>query len=69
MTIPSDAIIPYEDGVFVFIVTEDKVFRRNITIGETIADRIVITGGLNTGDQVVTKGTRLRDGMATVIQP
>lgn len=71
MTIPSDAIIPYADGVFVFIVTEDKVFRRNITIGETIADRIVITGGLNTGDHVVTKGNEgLRDGMAvTVIQP
>lgn len=71
ITIPSDAIIPYADGVYVFVVTEDQVFRRNIKIGTTVADRIVVTDGLTAGEQIVTKGNEgLRDGMTvTIVEP
>jgi multidrug efflux pump subunit AcrA (membrane-fusion protein) len=71
ITIPSDAIIPYAGGVYVFVVTEDQVFRRNITIGTTVADRIVVTDGLTAGEQIVTKGNEgLRDGMTvTIVEP
>lgn len=71
ITIPSDAIIPYDGGVFVFVIQGEKVLRRNISIGETIADRIVIMNGLTKGELVVTKGNEgLRNDMAvTIVQP
>ena len=71
VTIPSDAIIPDADGVYVFVIKDDKVFRRNIAIGATIADRIVIKTGLTIGEKIVTKGNEgLRDGMAVeIVQP
>lgn len=68
VTIPSDAIIPDTDGVYVFVIEDDKVLRRNIAIGATIADRIVIKTGLTIGEQIVTKGNEgLRDGMVVEI--
>ena len=71
VTIPSDAIIPDADGVYVFVIKDDKVFRRNIAIGATIADRIVIKTDLTIGEKIVTKGNEgLRDGMAVeIVQP
>lgn len=63
VTIPQDAIIPVSAGYIVFVVQEDTVRRRAITLGGSDADKVIVTDGLTEGDIVVVKGNEgLSDG-------
>ena len=63
ITIPQDAIIPVSAGYVVFVVTEDIVKRRIVTLGGADGDQVIITDGLKAGDKVVVKGNEgLSDG-------
>lgn len=61
---PSEAVQTGQDGQFVFLVKSDQtVEQRPIKTGQTADQDVVITSGLNPGDQVVTEGQlRLEPG-------
>ena len=69
-TVPLDAIVklptrPSEYGVFVLVREGDKdVARyRPVTLGDTLANRVVVTGGLTAGQKVIVRGaTLVQDG-------
>ena len=64
VTIPLVAVQPGQDGPFVYLIgADDKVAVRQVTVGETMGDAVVVRDGLQAGDRVVTEGQqRLRDG-------
>lgn len=58
--VPATAVIRSGNGMFVFVENAaGKYERRNVTLGDTHADRDEITSGLNDGDKVVTAGAEL----------
>ncbi|MFL5337378.1 MAG: efflux RND transporter periplasmic adaptor subunit, partial [Geminicoccaceae bacterium] len=63
-TIPLVAVQPGQDGPFVYVVgPDDRAARRQVTVGDTLGDAVVVRDGLRAGDRVVTEGQqRLRDG-------
>jgi len=69
VVIPRAAVLQDQQGWFVFVVAaENRAERRNVQLGRTLADQVVIERGLNGGEQVVTEGVqRVRPGQP--VQP
>ncbi|HHO51940.1 MAG TPA: efflux RND transporter periplasmic adaptor subunit [Deltaproteobacteria bacterium] len=68
MVIPQDWIVTRRDRRGVFVVSEGTAVWRDVTLGEVVHDRIVVTSGLEPGEQVVITGHRdLVDGDALII--
>jgi multidrug efflux system membrane fusion protein len=60
---PNAAIQLGASGNFVYLLNDNSVSKRDVTIGPTDGKRTVITAGLAAGDKVVIDGVdRLRDG-------
>ena len=58
--VPSTAVVRSGSGVFVFVETAaGKYERRNVTLGDTHADRDEVTEGLSDGEKVVATGAEL----------
>lgn len=68
-TVPESAVGQGSDGARVFVVGEDNtVSSRTVELGPVVDDQQVITGGLSSGDRVVTSGMiALRDGMEVTL--
>jgi RND family efflux transporter MFP subunit len=71
---PGSILIPYKAVVvqmgeyFVFVINGKKVSQRQINVGIPIKDKIIVTGGLKPGEQIVTEGVqKLRDNSPIVI--
>ena len=64
VVIPRAAVLQDQQGNFVFVVGEgNRPQRRGVTLGRTIADQVVIEGGLEGGETVVVEGVqRVRPG-------
>lgn len=63
-----DAIIKEDEDSFVFVVNEDKAYKRPVTLGINYEDSVQIITGLKAGDQVVNMGQRqLKDGTVITI--
>jgi RND family efflux transporter MFP subunit len=61
----------FNDQSFVYVVdtSKNKAFRRNVSLGKLISDRIGITSGLNENEIVVTGGQqKLIDGSSVLVQ-
>jgi len=69
VVIPRAAVLQDQQGWFVFVVAaENRAERRNVQLGHSIADQVVIERGLSGGEQVVTEGVqRVRPGQP--VQP
>lgn len=69
ITVPSAAIQRGAQGLFVYVVNEDRTLSlRPVKTGVTEGARIVIESGVKAGERVVTDGMdRLRDGMRVEI--
>jgi len=64
LTIPYSALLDEAGQPFVFSVTRGVASRRDVVMGPTDGQRVVILKGLAAGDKVVTQGgTALTDGM------
>jgi multidrug efflux pump subunit AcrA (membrane-fusion protein) len=64
IVIPSDAIVRRGDAAVVFVVKDDTVEERAVTIGYVEGNRSEIKDGLSAGESIVTVGQLgLRDGM------
>ena len=63
VTVPQDALIPVSGGHVVFVVVDETVSRRRVTLGGSDGDKVIITDGLAAGDVIVVKGNEgLSDG-------
>ena len=56
VTVPQDALIPVSGGHVVFVVVDETVSRRRVTLGGSDGDKVIITDGLAAGDVIVVKG-------------
>ena len=69
VVIPHKAVTEQMGEYFVFVVRGDKVSQQRIQLGMSIKDLVIVNGGLQPGDQIVTEGVqKLRDN-ATVALP
>jgi RND family efflux transporter MFP subunit len=71
ITLPAEAILhDLDNQSYVFVVDkkQNKAFKRKISIGNVIDNKITITSGLTIGETVVTAGqTKLNDGSLITI--
>jgi RND family efflux transporter MFP subunit len=65
LVIPSKALLEQMSEYFVFVVDSQKVKQTKVSLGAQIEDRVVVTTGLQRGQQIVTDGIqKLRNGAA-----
>jgi membrane fusion protein (multidrug efflux system) len=63
LVIPSKALLEQMSEYFVFVVDSQKVKQTKVSLGAQFTDRVVITSGLQKGQQIVTDGIqKLRNG-------
>jgi RND family efflux transporter MFP subunit len=64
LTIPRDALVLRNNGVFVFRVNDDNVAERiEVQIGDSAGEMVAVTGPLHEGDRVAIRGAEnLREG-------
>ncbi|MGH8352804.1 MAG: MdtA/MuxA family multidrug efflux RND transporter periplasmic adaptor subunit, partial [Pseudomonas sp.] len=69
LVVPANAVQRGAQGSFVYVLdAENKVSRRNVSLGTTEGERVQIVEGLEAGERVVTEGVdRLRDGMSVKV--
>ncbi|MDD2823094.1 MAG: efflux RND transporter periplasmic adaptor subunit [Candidatus Daviesbacteria bacterium] len=53
LVLPNSAIRKEGDSRYVYVLINNKVEKRNITVGETLGSQTEVIGGLNEGDAVV----------------
>jgi membrane fusion protein (multidrug efflux system) len=64
LVIPSRSLLEQMSEYFVFVVDSQKVKQTKVSLGAQFADRVVITSGLQRGQQIVTDGIqKLRNGV------
>lgn len=54
--VPEEAIVPREDGDWVFVVEEETARRRRVRVGQRLPGRVELLEGVVPGDTVVTAG-------------
>jgi len=63
LVVPAAALGVSESGTFVYVVEADTLARRSVETGLTASGQVEITGGLRSGERVVTSGqVNLRPG-------
>ena len=63
---PEESIVPEAAQQYVFVVSDNVVEKRAVTLGRRIPGSVAIAAGLEAGEAVITEGThKVRDG-ATV---
>lgn len=70
LTIPSQAVMTGQTGTFVYVVNADRsATTQPVQVGRTVDDEVVVTAGLQAGQQVVTDGQlRLVPGIRVEIK-
>jgi membrane fusion protein, multidrug efflux system len=60
ITIPINTLQTDENGKYVLVAVQQKdklvAHKKTITIGQTYSDKVQVTGGLDSGDQLITDG-------------
>lgn len=68
--IPLKAVTLGQTEQYVFVVADGMARRRDVTLGETSGETVVVTNGLQSGDVVIVDGARrVEDGTAVSITP
>ncbi|MDJ0598332.1 MAG: efflux RND transporter periplasmic adaptor subunit [Crocosphaera sp.] len=69
LTVPSSAVVTYEDNPAVWVVNGDTATRKLVTLGMISGDNIQILRGLQPGDAVITTGHHklIENAVVTVI--
>lgn len=64
VVIPRAAVLQDQQGNYVFLVgAQNRAERRGVTLGRTMGDQVVIEGGLDGGETLITEGVqRVRPG-------
>ncbi len=68
--VPLSAILNDAQGTYVYIVDDQNVAsRRNITLGSSHEDRVIVNSGIAIGDKVITEGTHKIYAPNTKVNP
>jgi membrane fusion protein (multidrug efflux system) len=69
VVIPRAAVLQDQQGTYVFIVeAENRATRRNIRLGRSLADQVIVESGLRAGETLIAEGVqRVRPGQP--VQP
>lgn len=63
LAVPRDALILRNNGIYIFVVENELARRVTVSLGDSDQDWIAVSGKLNAGDIVVTRGAEtLNDG-------
>ncbi len=63
LVVPESALVPERGQVFVFVVEDGVVARREVTIGRREPGRVELVAGVTEGQRVVVQGTqKIREG-------
>jgi len=66
--IPTEAVVPVQDGAKVYVISEGKATEVLVTSGERTERKLEILTGLKAGDSVITTGIlQLRPGMGVKV--
>jgi membrane fusion protein (multidrug efflux system) len=69
LLVPEQSLVPEQGNVFVFVVRDGRVEKRQVRTGQRRVGEVQIVAGLAVGDQVVVEGTqKLRDGAPVTVQ-
>ena len=69
LVVPESAIVPERGKVYVFVVADGRVERREVATGRREPGRVELTAGVRPGERVVVEGTqKVRDGSAVTEQ-
>jgi hypothetical protein len=63
LTVPRSALL----AGTVFVLSGGKAVQTSVTVIEWPAARLIVTNGLNAGDQVIIDSTGLSDGLAVTV--
>jgi membrane fusion protein (multidrug efflux system) len=70
LLIPSQAVIPSEQGARVFVVQADTLAPRTVVLGLRTQDKVQVLSGLQAGEQVLTSGVlQARPGLRVAAKP
>lgn len=65
LTVPKEAVVTVQGKYYAFAKTGEQTFeRREIQVGDQLQDNIVVFGGLNENEQVVSNGTMQLKGIS-----
>ncbi len=68
--VPGKAVIEQMGEYFVYVVEHGVASERKIRLGRTLGENVVVSEGLQVGQQIVTEGVqRLRDNAPVVVVP
>ena len=68
-TVPASVIQTGSDGRYLWLIRDGKVCRQTVTVGGFSGKGVLITGGLNDGDQVIVRGyQKVSSGMEVKIE-
>ncbi len=63
LVVPLGALVNLGSQYFVWVVSDDKVSKRQVTVGRATGEVVVVTGGLSESDLIVARGADLvREG-------
>jgi membrane fusion protein (multidrug efflux system) len=63
LVVPEQALVPERGKVYVFVLADGRIARREVSIGRRVPGEVEITQGVAAGDRVVIEGTqKVRDG-------
>lgn len=70
LMVPESAIIPISDRHYLYLVVDNKIERRQVTIGSRERGWVEITNGLTEGESVVIRGImKVRPGSEVTTEP
>ena len=70
MLIPYAAVVEQMGEYFVYVVADNKVSQRRISLGNAVNSMVIVKDGLQVGEQVVTEGVqKLRDNSPVAVGP
>ncbi len=69
ITVPRAAIIRDAKGTGVLVLVDGKAMRRDVTLIDWPAARLIVTAGLTPGDVVIADATGLADGQTVKVKP
>jgi len=65
ITIPYDAVVDLSGQEITYIMVGDSAQERQVKLGRTVGDRVVVTSGLNAGENLIVSGQEsVAQGMA-----
>ena len=69
LVVPSAAVRTADGRSIVFVVRDDRVERRAISVGPPVGDQVEVLSGVSAGERVVVEGPQtLKDGDKVKVQ-